>query len=361
MSIYKTIETGSGQFQKSLIILSPTNLSGQYLNFTLADRTDLSGRFFGNLFSSFNLPITVDQLQNFSTGTFANTAFQYLNQDKVIIVEIPKNSYGEMVDGKSVALTVPTSGGSISMYSTFFKNSILDTAGNQIYSDPNQQSSQFGQTYNTLELPGQAGLINAISGYSSNVAYLFSDSIQRPENNSNYSWATSSNYFRTQTNLPTGVVGSKFAANYSSADGTVVDIPVGIVYLDKGFAVITDPTIVGSFSYSSGFNSDGSAYSGGAAFTNIHFASGSTLTFQSFNTEFIQHAVCIALPNEFYQSTNPTFVEAFGADNLNNNPVAVTEIGLYNANYELIAIAKVNTPLAKTKSSVLSFDIQIRV
>ena len=361
MSIYKTIESGSGQFEKNLVPLQATTLTTSALKFTKADRTDLSSRFFGNLFASFNLPITVEQIQDFTTGEYANTAFQYLNQDTVIVVEIPKNSYGEMIDGKTVALTVPTTSGQTTMYSTFFKNSILDTAGNQIYSDPNQESSQFGQTFNTQELPGQAGLTNALSGYSSNVAYLFSDTTQKPEGNSNYSWASSSKYFRTQTGLPTGVIGSKFAANFSSADGSVVDIPVGIVYLDKGFAVITDPTIVANFAYSEGSNPDATPYVGNANFTSIYFASGSTLTFQSFNTEFIQHAVCIALPNEFYQSNNPTFTEAFGADNQGNNPVAITEIGLYNANYELIAIAKTQKPLAKSKSSVLSFDITIQV
>lgn len=361
MSIYKTVETGSGQFEKTLVLLPSTNLGGDDLLFTEADRTDLSGRIFGNLFSSFNLPITVNQLQQFTTGIYANTAFQYLNQNKVIIVEIPKNSYGEMIDGKSVVLNVPTTAGTVTMYSTFFKNAVLDTAGQMIYSDPNQQSSQFGQTYNLQQLPGQASLANPLTGYSSNVAYLFSDSIQRPENNANYSWATSSKYFRTQNNLPTGIIGSKFAANYSSADGPTVDIPVGIVYLDKGFAVITHPTIVNSFYYLQGSNLDGTGYSGDINFTEIYFQTGASLSFQSFNTEFVQHAVCVGLPNEFYQSNNPTFIEAYGADNLDNNPVAITEVGLYNANYELIAVAKLNKPIAKSKSSVISFDILIRV
>jgi hypothetical protein len=361
MSIYKQISGGSVQFEKKLVPLDTTNLGGSSLKFTKADRTDLNGSFLGNLFTSFNLPVTVNQKQDFTTGKYAETAFQYLNQDKIIIIEIPKNSYGEMVDGKTISLSIPTTAGTVNVYSTFFKNSIIDTAGHLIYSDPNQQSSEFGQSYNNQELPGQSGLINALSGYSSNVAYLFSDSIQKPENNSNYSWATSGNYFRTEKNLPTGVIGNKFAANYSSSDGSTVDIPVGIVYLDKGFIVITNPTIVNNFNYSIAKNSDGTSYTGNTNFTNIYFTTGSSLSFQSFNTEFVQHAVCIALPNEFYQSNNPTFTEAYGLDNLDNNPVAITEIGLYNANYDLICIAKVNKPIAKTKSSVLSFDISIRV
>jgi len=360
MEIYKQIDSGSGVFEKKLIPLSQTILNGSNLKFTKVERTDLSNRFFGNLYSSFNLPITVGQKQKFTIGDYSTTAFQYLNRDSVIVAEIPKNTYGEMVDGKSIKLIVPlTSGRTMTLYSTFFRNSILDTSGHAIYSDPNQQSKEFGQSYNTIELPGQAGLTNPITGYSSNVAYMFCDSIQKPSNNSGYTWASTNKYFTSQTNLPTGVIGSKFAANYSSADG-IVDIPVGIAYLDKGFIVITHPSIVNDFDYTNA-ELNGSSYAGDDKFTNIYFDSGSTLTFTSFNTEFIQHAVCIALPNEFYKSNNPTFLEAYGVDNIENSPVAITEIGLYNDKFELIAIAKSNKPLAKTKSSVLSFDITIRV
>ena len=359
MGIYKQIQSGSGVFQKNLNLLPQTSLVGPDLNFTKIDRTDLSSRIFGNLFSSFNLPITVLQQSNFTTGKYLNTAFQYLNQDTAIVLEIPKNTYGELIDGKTISLAIPVGTGTTTVYSTFFKNSLLNTAGHLIYSDPNQQSVEFGQTYTIQELPGQAGLANPLSGYSSNIAFLFSDSIQKPQNNSNYTWATNSKYFVNEQNLPTGIIGSKFPANYSSLDG-VVDVPVGIVYLDKGFIVITDPTIVSNFNYSSAYNNDNSPYIGDSNFTDIHFASGCTLTFQSFNTEFVQHAVCIALPNEFYQSNNPTFTEAYGT-NVNNSPVAITEIGLYNDNFELIAIAKTNAPVAKNKSSVLSFDITIKV
>lgn len=361
MEIYKQIDSGSDSFKKTLIPLSLTTLSGDNLRFTKLDRTDISNTFLGNLFSSFNLPITIEQKQNFTTGSYANTAFQYLNQDEVIMVEIPKNTYGELVDGKTIKLIIPMrSGATYTLYSTFFRNSIIDTAGNSIYSDPNQQSKEFGQNYNIEELPGQNGLTNPINGYSSNVAYMFSDDIQKPSNNPNYSWGSTNKYFATQTNLPTGIVGSKFAANFSSSDGTV-DIPVGIAYLDMGFILITNPTIVQNFDYNTG-EINGSPYTGdGSDFINLTFPTRSQLTFTSCTTEFVQRAICIALPNEFYKSTNPTFQEAYGADNLENNPVAITQIGLYNENYELIAIAKSNQPLAKNKSSILTFDITIRV
>lgn len=356
MAIFKAIQSGSGVFQKTLNLLGQTSLVGPDLNFTKMDRTDLANRIFGNLFASFNLPITVQEQSDFTTGIYSNTAFQYLNQNTAIVLEIPKNTYGELIDGKSISLTIPVGSGSTNVYSSFFKNAILS---HYIYSDPNQQSSEFGQTYQIQELPGQAGLATPLSGYSSNIAFLFSDSIQHPQNNSNLTWATNSQYFVNEPNLPTGVVGSKYPANYSSLDG-IVDVPVGIAYLDKGFIVLTHPTIVNNFSYTSALNLDDSAYVGDANFTQIHFASGSTLQFQSFNTEFTQHVICIALPNEFYQSNNPTFTEAYGT-NIANNPVAITEIGLYNSSMDLLAICKSAAPIGKNVSSILSFDITIKV
>ena len=358
MAIYKEIESGSGLFEKKLVLLPQTVLSNSQLKFTKAQRTDLTDRMFANLFASFNLPITLEQQQMFTGGVYQHTAFQYLNANDVIIVEIPKNSYGEMIDGKSISLTVPTNAGSVQIYSSFFKNSLLNTAGHMVYSDPNGQSKAFGQAYNISELPGQAGLTNPLNGYSSNIAFLFSDSIQRPEKNNTYTWSVGGKYFKGQTGLPTGVSGNKNAANYSSGDGTV-DIPVGIAYLDKGFIVITHPTIVNDFKHTAAFL-NGSGYTGTNKFSNIYFPTIANLAFSSFNTEFVQHAVCIALPNEFYKSNNPTFVQAYG-ENVEENPVAVTEIGLYNDKYELIAIAKTNKPLPKGKSSVLSFDIVIKV
>lgn len=360
MEIYKQIDSGSGSFEKKLIPLPLTTLSGNNLKFSKLDRSDLSGSFLGNLFSSFNLPITVEKKQEFTSGEYSNTAFQYLNQTKVIMVEIPKNTYGELIDGKSIKLIIPLTGNtSITIHSSFFRNSTIDSAGHSLYSDPNQPSKEFGQAYNISELPGQAGQAVPLNGYSSNVAYLFADDIQRPGKNPNYSWNSTNKYFVNETNLPSGIMGSKHAANYSSSDG-IVDIPVGIAYLDKGFLVITHPTIVNSFDYSDG-KVNGVPYGGPDNFMDLTFDTRASCQFLSMNTEFIQHAICIALPNEFYKSSNPTFNEAYGVDNIENNPVAITEIGLYNDKFELIAIAKTNRPLPKNKSSVLSFDITIKV
>lgn len=367
MAIYKAVEQGSGIFEKKLITLGVTSLNGEELKFSKADRTDLLS-YNANLFSSFNLPITTTQKNKFTgSGQFANSAFQHLNQDKVIVVEIVKNSYGEEIDGKTFSIKVPLKTGSvystITCYSSFFSNSLISEIGEQLYSDPNQESAEFGQNYAITELPGQNGLPTPKSGYSSNVAFLFSDDIRKPRGNNSYTWSQDSKYFIGQYSVPPNLENFKWPANMSNSDGTGVDVPVGIVYLDKGFAVLTHPAIVNNFAHDQGINEDGSDYSGDAKFNNIHF-SGATLanvSFNSFNTEFIQRVSCFALPNEFYTSSNPTFVEAYGLTNTGNNPVAFTEVALYNSKYELIGIAKTSEPILKTKADIVTFDVQIKL
>lgn len=366
MAIFKEVESGSGIFEKKLVTLPQTTLTLNELNFTKCDRTDLSGRFFGNLFSSFNLPITSNDKNMFNIGKYANTAFKVLNQDKVIIIEIPKNTYGEMIDGKNINLTVPIVSGAtpmvLSLFSSFFKGTLVAQSGEKLYSDPNQFSEQFGQAYSTTEeIAGQSGAANPVKGYSSNVAYMFCDTIQKPANNASASWSTQGKFVGRITTPTSPEDGTKYAANFDASSG-VIDVPVGIAYLDKGFIVITHPTIVNNINYAIASNKNNTPYTGDANFTEIHFAADkASATFNSFNTEFIQHAICFCLPNEFFKSNNPTFAEAYGEDNLNNNPVAITEIGLYNANHELIAIAKTNQPVFKTKSSLLTFDVKIKV
>lgn len=348
---YKPVEETSGGFEKKIVYAATPDLSGVNLKMSIGSRSngDEEDEMFGNMFTTFNLPTTVDAINQYTSGKFLNTAISHLNQDEILIVEIPKGNYGELIDGKSIKLTLPLSGGSqADIYSTFFKHQLVDSDGHALYSDPNEVSKEFGSTYGIDILPGQHGNVAPISGYSSNVAYLFSDYVKRPKGNASNTWANSFGYFNTETNVPVGKKKDKFYAEYS---GSNMDTPVGVAYLDKGFLVITDPTII------SNLKTTGrtlSAITGTSLeqfyFTNTNDAS---LSFSSFNTEFIQHAVCVCLPNEFYTSTNPSFNSNF--------PVAITEVGIFNKNYDLIALAKSNRPIAKDRTSVLSFDISIRI
>lgn len=352
---YKELEQSSASFEKKLVYTETPDVSGVNLNFMKSSRIDVNAdeSILGNLYSTFNLPITSEDKTQFTSGKFLNTALSHLNKDNVVVIEIPKNYYGELIDGKSVKLRLPQTTGYVDIYSSFFKHSLLDTMGDVVYSDLNEYSKQFGGRYNVAILPGQHGASNPVAGYSSNIAYLFCDAVQKPRNVSTNTWANNGIYFNTQKNVPSGKA-NKFYANYDTNDG-VVDKPVGIIYLDKGFIVLTDETLISKMPA-------GTARTiAGTTIPNFYYPSVANLSFESFNTEFIQHAVCICLPNEFYTSNNPTFVEQNGANNDKNAPVAITEVGIFNKNYEMIAIAKSNAPIAKDKISVLSFDISIRV
>ena len=366
-NFFKSVEQGAGAFEKTLLSTTGAVVSGSSMTITKVDRTDTIFRYFANLFTSFNLPITTSQQNKFSVGIYSGTSFQFLNTDRILVIDIPKNSYGELIDGKSIHINLPVYSGALTantvvhIYSTFFDSLQLRTIGNALYSDPAPESSEFGSKYDpNKELPGQADTQTRYSGYSSNVAYLFADKIYPPFNNPTNSWATDNGKFLNQI----GFTGTKFPASFANNGVVNADQPVGIAYLDKGFMVITNSTIVDNLAYTAATTSGGGInITGTSAFTQIYFTASTSAntTFNYVTTEFIQHVTCLAMPNEFYTSTNPTFIETYGNNITSNTNVKVTEIGLYNKNRELIAIAKTSEPLLKSKSNLLTFDISIKI
>ena len=350
---FKAVETGSDGFIETPVRKGINQLDGSRLKFTKADRTDLNNRPYGHLFVSFNLPVTLDEKAVYlSGGTLYNTSFAGFNVDKIIVAEIPQNEYGELVDGKTIELDIPLFNGTgttaVTCYSSFFNGGFVNASNaDSLLSDGNPEVTLYGST------PSND------NGNNSNVAYLFSNQIAPP--------VTSG---KTWSNTGKFKDGSRVLAQYN---GTSYDTPVGIAYLDKGFLVLTHPTIVNNFKYSdttarsSGYDgiTSGSTYTGGSNFTQIYFTSAGVAKarFDSITTEFIQNIICLALPNEFFTTNNPTFAEAYGTDPAltADNPVYITEIGLYNSNKELIAIAKPSEPILKDRTNITTFNIQLKV
>ena len=112
-----------------------------------------------------------------------------------------------------------------------------------------------------------------------------------------------------------------------------MDSPVGIAYLDKGFIVITEPTIVNSFN---------PIYSGSSA---------TTITFDSVRTKVSQSITCIAGRSEFSVSNNPTWSAG--------DIPRITEVGIFDANNTLIAIGKLNKTYEKPANDFVAFNITI--
>jgi hypothetical protein len=64
--------------------------------------------------------------------------------------------------------------------------------------------------------------------------------------------------------------------------------------------------------------------------------------------------ISIVLPqNQFNSSTNPTWIQA------SQPPVAISEIGIYDSNHNLVAIGKLNDPITKdsTISRTIAFEL----
>ncbi len=467
----KPVEAAAA-FQKIRTPLGQQELDNENLRFTYMDAKDFNLRPQANLFQSFRLPNTTVERATLRRKLVGTALAGLADIDKCIAIEIPRNKYGEMVDGKSIVVDIPqTSGGtfySVKCHSSFYGfNPDLNT---QI-SDANAVSSLFSGVEPTEE-----------NDYNTNVAYMFSNDVQAPlDNYYNFDMSQAESltvnpgeikpmatftgplvpgktyqssaiqlllkagyniYFTTalgqlsfadtlevstsfsfrvkyqvtaisvqnltstaqtvfialselrpvsinvwsawtsQNRFPTtndrGVSGKVYGKLMDADYGVLVDPPVGIAYLDKGFILITHPTLVANFDLSEALTIDGngvvSAYSQApedkTLFTNVFFPSTSTagyrrssLTYRSVVTEYNQGYTCLAMPNEFTETSNPTYRQAYpaGTGNAGQQPLLITEIGLYNKYGELVAIAKTTKPLEKTKTSVAVFNIGLKI
>lgn len=370
MDFLKEIESNTGidPITREKISFSGTGqvtLFGEDLRFTYAERTDIDNREFSNLFVSLNLPVAERDKDKFeSGGQFFNTIFSGFNVDSIVIVEIPKNKYGELIDGKTFQLTIPTGQTNptpVTLYGTY-----EDTQNNLAYynrqtSETSTKSVIFGQPQFDFE----GKLVNpSIQGepYQSNIVFLFSDNIRRPKSNASLSWSTrySTNPESKHFTLLNGLKKELF----SFKD----DLPVGIAYLDKGLIAITDPFLVANIT------TGGTSYITGAPnaqpkFTQIYYSASTSAntSYYSFNYEYVLNLLCIAGSNEFFTTTNPTAAELLGnADNIasfrgQDLPVVITEIGLYDEEKNLVAFGKMSEPIKKYDYENIFLNIRIKI
>jgi len=266
-----------------------------------------------NLFYSLGLPKTAIE-QTVFTGTtllqggYADTALSGISQDSVLVLGLKGSEYGEIIDGKSLKISLTTTGGTYDIYGTFENQSLpLTTYDNSLVETA-----------------------PSLAPFGNNRVLLFSDGIAKPNQDSSKSWATG-----YATTKPFSSVPKKEIWNLTtnSTLSLTADTPVGIAYLDKGFFVITDPTIVNAFKLT------------GVTST------ATTIEFNSVNSSVSQQITCIADRNTFVSSTNPTFTTG--------ETPRITEIGLFDATGNLIAIAKTNRTYYKPSNDIVIFNILI--
>ena len=290
---FKTIKYSGGSITQNKVALVDINTDG-----------------LTNLFYSFALPITTSDFNNFTgtTGTYTNTAFSGLAQNNILVIGISGSTYAELIDGKTINCNIQTTASTYGIYSTYEYKATTLTDEDASITDNSINLSYFGP----------------------NRALLFSDTILRPNGgDATKSWATG-----YATNKP-------FSANNKELFNTqtntnlnfTADTPVGIAYLDKGFLVITEPTIVNDFD------------------TGFSGATGTSITFDHDRVSVSQSITCLADRGEFSVSNNPTW-------SLGDIP-RITEIGLFDNTGTLIAIGKLNKSYYKPVDDLVAFAITI--
>jgi hypothetical protein len=307
----KAVEKQSTTVSFDNVSNGSTILSGNSLSFTKINRNNYNTDSLVNLFYSFGLPLNSSQDTTYTgltyaKGGYSDTAISGLAQTNILVVGINNSSYGESLDGKTIKLILPTSAGTYTLYSTF----------------------QNKGTATSIEDANIRDTAIVTAGLGSNVAMLVSDNIMTPNGGSaSLSWATG-----FETVKPFSVNGKRFYNLQTNSNvGVTADTVVGVAYLDKGFLVITNPTIVNNFTSSA--------------------TTASTLTFDSVSTAVYQNITCLANRGEFGSSTNTTFT---GSD-----IPRISEIGLYDDLGNLIALAKTDRQVTKNINEFKAFNVKI--
>jgi len=340
--------------------------------------------------------------------------------DMFLVLEIPNNKYGEIIDGKTMKLTLPYFDGadstnadekrlglkdytgvsptSIELYSTYSEAHLNNNLDKKL-SDTSISVSSLGVRPD-LETTTE-------TTYESNVALLFSDDIAPPSVNFN-NWGDGYTEVINGTKVFSPSGQEKPTYNYKN------DKAVGVAYLDKGFIVITHPLIVDSY-FKNVFDGDIVTAGSTTVFKNYDLVNGitgptrgdvrttttgdtnqlivtkdgsdilwdstqfvytdsivSTLEYNSYNTEKSLNVVCLASSDEFFKSSNDTAKDLQSVEQTEDHasfkttdgdlyPVIITQLGIHDSDGNLLAICKPTQPIKKYWYDVVSFNIKIRL
>jgi hypothetical protein len=322
--------------------IGETTVSGSNLTYLTISKSATTSEF-TNLFRSLSLPLNRANIYNFTTaltvdGGWSETPFSSLGNSNVLLSVIDNDQYGELIDGKSIKMTLPvytgyTSGGTptgattYTLYSTFPKTKKPNTVIDSQYKD-------------TSIYP------NSLFGNQINVSYLVSDDIQKPNNDATKSWSTGYDSYKPFSQ------GGKETINVETIASTGInsDKIAGVAYLDKGIIAITDQTIVDNIATN---------FSGDPATNTINDSLGLYFySADSYNTvidsvqnDVVQDIVCVADVGQFYSTQNNTF-------DINDN-VRISEIAITDGSNNVLAIGKTDRHVIKTKNEMIIFNVQI--
>jgi hypothetical protein len=185
-------------------------------------------------------------------------------------------------------------------------------------------------------------------------------------------------------NSPAGDYGILYATS-STTDGTTYltndKVPVGLLFYQAGIAVISGSLFSDTGDGGVLANSDGTVSMGNSVVefgaTGFNSVSGSSI---SGSTDAIRNRLynisynnttelnstiyyCRAAHNEFNYSSNPTYLNESKIrvkDTSLDQPLSyITTVGMYSANNELLAVAKVSEPIKKTPDTELTLRVRL--
>ena len=294
-------------------VLGSTVVSGTNLTMNYIDRANFLIDPLVNLFYSFGLSTSSNDDTTFTGTTYINgglsdTALSGLGSSKIVVIGVDNSKYGELMDGKTVKVELPTSAGTYTIYSTFL-----------------------GGLTPLHELDARFTDTAAVTGpFGFNVAPMFCDTIKKPNGgNASLSWGTGYGLQK-----PFSVNGKQtYNLQTNNNLSLTADTAVGMAYLDKGFIVITDPTIVNDYDYAT--------------------SSAATVTVDSVSTSVTQMITCIADRGEFGGTTNLTF----GAGDVPR----ISEVALYDELGNMIAYGKTDRQITKNVNQFLALSVNITI
>jgi hypothetical protein len=394
--------TTSGATTNTLVVHPTTGHTGEYYGTVL--QTIGSYEYSNN---KSILPVLNDL---FLLYEIPNSAYGEIIDGKSIKFTLPyyTGTTNNVIDEKLGFYTYGTGVTNMEIYGTYNKKNLGTTNLDKILSEIDLSVKDLGIRPDLTT-----------STYESNVVLLFSDNIKAPQGSNLNSWGSGhsdvidgSRVFNT---AGAGVEKATYDHN--------LDECVGFVALDKGFVVITHPKVVDSY-FTQVFggvitkSATGSTYSANKNYNvnnitstgttrsrvrtdanrmlvtydesdNIVWdstqfiysplsgtveATGTTsnLNYISYNTEKSLNIVCLASSDEFFKSTNDTAKELltvdisedfsnFKSEDQNLYPIIITQVGIHDAEGNLLAVCKPTQPIKKYWYDVVSFNVKIRL
>jgi len=340
----KLVKPNSDIINKTIITLGEQTITGDSLTYLQLDKT-LTNTQNTNYFSSLSLPIRSADVNTFTNltsgnGGWSDTSFSGLGATKVLMGVIDNSKYGELIDGKSIKISLPvytgfTTGGTgtgittYDIYSTFPRTTIPKTTLDSSYSD----NSSYPQT---------------LFGNNLKVSYLVSDDIQKPNNDSSKSWATGYDSFKPFS------LNNKELINVQSVTTTGINVDkiAGVFYLDKGIFAITDQTIVDNVATNFSGDVETTITNNGLG---LYYYTGGTYNcvIDSINEDLSQDIICEASRGEFYNSQNKTLTVS--------DDVRISEVAITDVVGNILAIGKPDKHIVKKKNDLVQISVRIAI